>query len=205
MPPGLLYFWSESSQRSGVLHHRGIGGGSGRVFGTAAAQPAITEARVVRSVVLELPAEDLLIELLGPTDIRRAELDVVHLAVMVARRHSASVGAAKPQATAPRGANPGERQEPNLIGSARQPSRLRPGATTRRPPASPARCVFAAPRARRPEPPWERFPAARGPGGDARSSCPPVRCSRCRSPRPGGWQRHPPRAPVRVATSPRRG
>src|SRR5207237_4362133 len=53
-----------------------------------AAQPTIPEARVVRSVILELPAEHLLIELLGPADIAGAELDVVDLAVMVARRHS---------------------------------------------------------------------------------------------------------------------
>src|SRR5205807_8711905 len=139
LAPGLLDLRFDRFQLAGVDHYQWIGRADGCVLREPAAQPTITEARVVRSVVLELPAEDLLIELLGPADIRRAELEVIHLAVMVARRHSASVGetlsyrvgAAKPQATAPRGANPGEGQEPNLISSARQPSRLRPGATAR--------------------------------------------------------------------------
>src|SRR3989442_534370 len=71
-------------QPGGVDHHERIGGPDGRVLREAAAQAAILKAGIVRSVILERPAEDLLIELLGPADIGCAELDIIDLPVVVA-------------------------------------------------------------------------------------------------------------------------
>src|SRR5439155_606906 len=56
-------------------------------IGLVAALAAVLEARVVGSVILEPPPEDLLIELLGPGDVRRAELDIVDLPVVIGLRH----------------------------------------------------------------------------------------------------------------------
>src|SRR5689334_10057695 len=72
-----------------VDHDQWIRGPNGRVLREPATQTAILEARVVRSVVLELPAEDLLIELLGPAHVGRAELDVIDPPVVIALRHQA--------------------------------------------------------------------------------------------------------------------
>src|SRR5439155_10527409 len=79
-------------QTGGVDHHEWIGGPDGRVLREAAAQAAILEARVVGPVILEPPAEHLLIELPGPADVGRPELDVVNLPVMLALRHRAPFG-----------------------------------------------------------------------------------------------------------------
>src|SRR6266700_1845080 len=89
LPARLLDLRLDVFQTGGVDDHERIGGPDGRVLGEATAQAAILKAGVVRSVVLELPAEDLLIELLGPADIGRAELDVVDLPVMIVLVHRA--------------------------------------------------------------------------------------------------------------------
>src|SRR5256886_13774638 len=78
-------------QRGGVNHHQRIGGPDRRLLREPAAQATVPEGRVVRSVILELPAEHRFIELLGAGGVGRAELDVVDLPVMLARRHSVSM------------------------------------------------------------------------------------------------------------------
>src|SRR5882762_2181286 len=70
-----------------VHHDEWIGRPHGRVLREAAAQAPILEARVVGSVILESPAEHLLIEFPGPAHIGRTELDVVDPPVLVALRH----------------------------------------------------------------------------------------------------------------------
>jgi len=87
LPTRLLELCLDVFQTGGVDHHERIGGPDGRVLREAAAQAAVLEARVVGSVILEPPAEDLLIELLGPADVRRAELDIVDLPVVIGLRH----------------------------------------------------------------------------------------------------------------------
>src|SRR5437867_11083723 len=89
LPARLLDLRFDRLELSGVDHHQRISGPDGRVLCEAAAQAAILEARVVRSVILEPPAEGLLIEFLGPAQIGRAELDVVDPPVLIALRHRA--------------------------------------------------------------------------------------------------------------------
>src|SRR2546426_4378249 len=67
-----------------------MGGRAGRVLREPAARPAILEARVARSVARDPPAEDLLIEFLGPAHVGRAELDVVDPPIMIGLCHPAS-------------------------------------------------------------------------------------------------------------------
>src|SRR5467141_1259645 len=74
-----------------VHHDEWIGRPHGRVLREAAAQAPILEARVVGSVILESPAEHLLIEFPGPAHIGRTELDVVDPPVLVALRHPTSL------------------------------------------------------------------------------------------------------------------
>src|SRR3989440_11630745 len=89
---GLLDLRLGRFQRGGVNHHQRIGGPDRRVLREPPAQATVLEGRVVRSVILELPAEHRFVEPPGAADVGRAELDVVDLPIMVARRHSASVG-----------------------------------------------------------------------------------------------------------------
>src|SRR5437773_1042012 len=90
LPARLLDLRFDRLELSGVDHHQRISGPDGRVLCEAAAQAAILEARVVRSVILKLPAEDLLVELLGPAHVGRAEFDVIDPPVMIGLRHRAS-------------------------------------------------------------------------------------------------------------------
>jgi hypothetical protein len=56
----------------------------------AARQPAVAELAVVRSIVLERPAEDVAIELLGARHVADVEFDVIDTPVVlrVVRRHA---------------------------------------------------------------------------------------------------------------------
>src|SRR5881396_1603513 len=90
LPARLLDLRFDRLELSGVDHHQRISGPDGRVLCEAPAQAAILEARVVRSVILKLPAEDLLVELLGPAHVGRAEFDVIDPPVMIGLRHRAS-------------------------------------------------------------------------------------------------------------------
>jgi hypothetical protein len=66
LPACLFDLRFDRVELDGVDHYQRIGGRDGRVLREAAAQPAILETRVVGSKILEPPAEDLLMELLGP-------------------------------------------------------------------------------------------------------------------------------------------
>src|SRR6266849_6842641 len=88
-PPRLFDLRFERFELDRVDDDQWIGGSNGRVLREPATHAAVLEARVIRSVVLELPAEDQPIELLGPAHVGRAELDVIDPPVMIALRHQA--------------------------------------------------------------------------------------------------------------------
>src|SRR2546425_1048370 len=88
-PPALFDFPFARFEWGGVDPHQGLGGPAGGFLRDPAAQAAVLEARVARPVVLEPPAEDLLIELFRAADVGRAELDVVDPPVVIRLRHRA--------------------------------------------------------------------------------------------------------------------
>src|SRR2546428_3971124 len=76
LPTGLLDLSFDRFELGGVDHHQRIGGPDRGVPREPAAQAAVLEARVARPVVLQPPAEDLLIELFPAAGGGRAAPDV---------------------------------------------------------------------------------------------------------------------------------